>query len=522
MDADLLPAPVPDPAAHLSLRGITKRFGQVLANDAIDLDVQPGEFLGLLGENGAGKSTLMNILAGVYHPDAGGIWLRGRRVTIAHPRQAAALGIGMVHQHFTLIPELTVAENILLGLPARRGVFTDLASAGRRIREMSHQYGLEVDPSAPVWQLPVGAQQRVEILKVLYRGAGCLILDEPTAVLTPEETAPFLAMLGAMTQAGTTILFVSHKLYEVQCACQRVVILRAGRVVANARVCDTDKRQIARWMVGQDVSLVSDLRPTPRAPGDLVLEARGLASANDRGLQAFCNVDLDVHEGEIVGLAGVAGNGQNELVECLAGLRPVAAGHLRLAGQDITGRSPAARRAAGLAYVPEDRKLVGCVLDMRVDENLILGAQRTPEVARHGWLRMGEIASLAARKIAEYQIKAPGPASPARLLSGGNLQKLILAREMGRRPRLLVAAEPTRGLDVGATEYTHRQLLALRDSGCALLLISTDLDEILALSDRVLVMHRGMLLGPVDPGLGREGVGHIMLTGKPCDEGRDP
>lgn len=509
--------PNPDPA--LSLRGICKRFGTVQANDHIDLDVNAGEILGLLGENGAGKSTLMEIVAGVYQPDSGQICINGQPVMIRNPMQAAQLGIGMVHQHFTLIPELTVAENVVLASFRKHRYFGEQVQSARAyIRKVSERYGLQVDPSVPVWQLSVGARQRAEIIKVLYRGASCLILDEPTAVLTPQETDQFLSLLKTMAAEGTTVIFVSHKLSEVLSCCPRIVVLRRGRLVADLTACGATERELAHLMVGQDVSLTSDRQCAKGNPGAASLHVDCLSADNDRGLPAFSAVSFDVRQGEIVGVAGVAGNGQSELVECLAGLRSVTSGSVCLDGKDITRFSPARRRACGIAHIPEDRKGVGCILDLGFDENLILGEHRQRPVATRGWLRRSVIRERSARVIAQYRIQAPDPSVRARFLSGGNLQRLILARELARDPRVVLAVEPTRGLDVGAVEYTHQQLLQLRDQHRAILLVSTDLDEVLSMSDQVYVMHRGRFIGPLPADSGREEVGYVMLTGRELPE----
>lgn len=503
----------------LRLRGISKRFGHVQANQDISLDVYSGEILGLLGENGAGKSTLMSILSGNYQPDAGEIWWKGQPVQVKSPRDASALGIGMVHQHFTLIPELTVAENIVLGLKSSRLFFTDLGAARRRIQELSQHYGLDVDPDAHVWQLSLGLRQRVEILKILYRGSQLLVLDEPTAVLTPQEIEQLLEMLAGMAAEGCTIIFVSHKFREVRHLCRRVVVLRAGRVVGDLDVSSVNDQELARLVVGEEVSRAIEAQSSSITTQAALLQVENLAARNDLDLPAFDEVSFEVHAGEIVGVAGVAGNGQSELVACLAGLRSITGGSVRLAGVALTNCTPRQRRAAGLAHIPEDRRGVGCVLDFSLEENVILGEHYRPPAAHRGVLDASTIHKITLERLKTYHIKAGQSTAPARTLSGGNLQKLVLARELSSSPQLILAAEPTRGLDVAAVEFTYQQLLDLRGQGKGILLISSDLDEVLRLSDRIFVMHRGRLLGPLPPGVGRKEVGYSMLTGALAAEG---
>ncbi|MEJ2596690.1 MAG: ABC transporter ATP-binding protein [Anaerolineales bacterium] len=500
--------------ALLSLRGISKRFGHVQANREISLNVYPGEILGLLGENGAGKSTLMSILSGDYQPDAGEIWWKGQQVLIESPRDARALGIGMVHQHFTLIPELTVAENIVLGLKSSRPFFTDLGAARRRIDELSRHYGLEVDADAHVWQLSLGLRQRVEILKILYRGSRLLVLDEPTAVLTPQEVDQLLEMLVGMAAEGATIIFVSHKFREVRALCRRVVVLRSGQVVGDLDVTGVNDQDLARLVIGEEVSRATETPLSQTQTNPELFRVDSLSARNDLGLSAFSNVTFEVHAGEIVGVAGVAGNGQSELVECLAGLRPAATGTIYLAGLELTRCSPRQRRAAGLAHIPEDRRGVGCVLDFSLEENIILGEHYRPPAAPRGVLNASFIHRITLERLKTYRVKAGQPTLSARTLSGGNLQKLVLARELSSSPQLVLAAEPTRGLDVAAVEFTYQQFLHLRGGGKGVLLISSDLDEVLRLSDRIFVMHRGRLLGPLPRGIGRKEVGYSMLTGR--------
>lgn len=497
----------------LRITGISKRFGCVQANDDISLSVSRGEILAILGENGAGKSTFISVLAGIYKPDEGEICWEGKPVDIQNPLDAVRLGIGVVHQHFSLIPELTVVENIILGLKTGRHPFTDLRAASQRVKEISERYGLVVDPETPVWQLSLGVRQRVEILKVLYRGADLLILDEPTAVLTPQETQNLIELLKRMAAEGCAVVFVSHKLYEVRALCQRAVVLRGGRLVADTSIVGMHDSDLARLMIGEAPTSVQ-IEPAAAQSGPELLRAESLACRSDRGLMAVKDVSFQMTGGEIVGIAGVAGNGQSELIECLTGMRPSVHGKLYLDGKEITRASCRKRREAGMAHVPEDRKGTGSVLDMGLDENLILGQHRLTPFARKGLLQMQTIRSMAATLLEKYNVRAAGIAARARTLSGGNLQKVVLARELFRTPRLVVAVEPTRGLDCGAVEFTHEQFVALREQGRSVLLVSTDLDEILQLCDRVYIMYHGALLGPVSPTVGKKNIGITMLTGE--------
>jgi general nucleoside transport system ATP-binding protein len=488
------PLPQPDaPPLAVEMRGIVKQFPGVLANDAVDFDLRPGEVHALLGENGAGKSTLMNVLAGLYRPEAGEIRLDGGPVDFRSPRDAISAGLGMVHQHFTLVPSQTVTENILLGL-SRPRFRLRLGRYEDEIGELSERFGLRVDPRAKVWQITVGEQQRVEILKMLYRGVRILIMDEPTAVLAPQEIEDLFRTLRAMIASGRSVVFISHKLAEVMAIADRITVMRRGRVTAaGIRAGDTTRAELARLMVGRAV--LETVERTPGTPGDVVLSLRDLEAENDRGLPALRGVSLDVRAGEIVGIAGVAGNGQSELAQVITGLRPCR-GHVQLAGHDTANRPAGEAIRQGVAHVPEDRTGVGSAPNLSVTDNLIMKRYRQAPIA-HGWV----IDSSQARRMAEhlkddYQIAAPSVETAARLLSGGNLQRLILAREIDSQPRLMVAVQPTRGLDVGAIEGVHRLLLARRDAGSATVLISEDLDEILALSDRIAVIYEGRLRGP--------------------------
>ncbi|RME48994.1 MAG: ABC transporter ATP-binding protein [Chloroflexi bacterium] len=477
------------------MRGIVKRFPGVLANDHIDFDVHAGEVHALLGENGAGKSTLMKILYGLYQPDEGQILLNGEPVQLTSPADAIRLGIGMIHQHFMLVPSLTVAENVALGLPSSRGLLTDLDRVSLRIQELAGVYGLQVDPAAHVWQLSVGEQQRVEILKTLYRGASLLILDEPTAVLTPQEVDELFVTLRQMARDGHALIFITHKLREVFAISDRVTVLRDGRVVGRVATEETNRSELARMMVGREI--IERWEKPPARPGPVILDVSNLHCESDKGTPALRGVSFQVRAGEILGIAGVSGNGQRELAEVIAGLREATAGHIRLAGQDLTNQPPDKIIAAGLAYIPEERLTMGVIQDFSVAENAILETHTSPDLTNGPFLNLEAIRRHTARLIRDYDVRTPGQETPAKNLSGGNIQKLILARELSREPRVLVAAQPTRGVDIGATEYIHRRLIEQRNQGTAILLISEDLDEIQSLSDRIAVMYEGEIVGEV-------------------------
>jgi general nucleoside transport system ATP-binding protein len=481
------------------MRGIVKRFGQLLANDHVDLEVHRGEILALLGENGAGKTTLMNVLYGLYSRDEGEIVLDGQPVQFRSAHQAIQHGLGMVHQHFMLVPTFTVAENLVLGQPSRR--WPRLEGKGRvctRIQELSKRYRLAVKPNALVSQLSVGQQQRVEILKVLYRGAQILILDEPTAVLTPQEVNELLTILRDLARQGHTIIFISHKLHEVLACADRIVVMRDGRIVRSVKPADTTAPDLARMMVGRDVSL--RLEKPGIKPGESLLRIHDLRVLDDRDLPALRGLTLSVRAGEIVGIAGVEGNGQAELESAISGLRPVQGGSIQLGAQDITNASPRARTAAGLSCVPSDRYGYGLLTDFSVAENLVLDSFDGPPYTRRGLFRRTAINSHANTLVAEYNIRTPSIDTQAGRLSGGNAQKLVMARALARRPRVLVVAQPTRGLDVGASEYIQRRLLAERARGAAILLISTELEEVLNLADRILVLYEGQSMGELPAG----------------------
>ena len=480
----------------LEMRGITKQFPDVLANDRVDFNLEAGEVHTLLGENGAGKSTLMKILYGMYRPDAGEVLLRGRRVTVDSPSAAIEHGIGMIHQHFMLVPTLTVTENVALGLQSRRRPLTDLPTVAERIRELSETYGLQVDADALIWQLAVGERQRVEILKALYREASILVMDEPTAVLTPQEVDELIVVLRRMAADGRGLVFISHKLHEVMAVSDRITVLRDGRVAGETTPAGTDRAQLARMMVGRPVQMVPD-RPDVQL-GEPLLEVRDLHVQGDRGDEAVAAMSFSVQAGEILGLAGVSGNGQSELAQAIAGLRPVQQGSVGIDGADVTGRHPRRVRDAGLSYVPEERMRDGVIGMFSVAENLVLLNQGSEEFCRRGFLRLGAIRQHCRDLVERFAVKTPGIDVPTSNLSGGNIQKLILARELSAEPKVILAAQPTRGVDVGAAEYIHGTLVAQKASGCATLLISEDLDEVLALSDRIGVMYEGRLMGVLD------------------------
>jgi ABC-type uncharacterized transport system ATPase subunit len=481
---------------HTEMLGIVKRFPGVLACDHIDFDVRAGEVHALLGENGAGKSTLMKILYGLYQPNEGEIRLNGKPVSIKSPSDAIAHGIGMIHQHFMLVPSLTVAENVALGLKSSREPLLDLDVVSDRILELAKIYGLQIDPAAPIWQLAVGERQRVEIIKALYRGAALLILDEPTAVLTPQEVDDLFKTFHQMVADGHALIFISHKLHEVLAISNRISVLRDGRHVGTIPVEEASKQTLAQMMVGREVLLQYDLSAVKAGPPLLKIE--DLRAASDRGTEALRGVSLDVRAGEILGLAGVSGNGQRELAEVIFGLRPASGGTVSLEGQDITGKSPAALNRLGMSYIPEERMVDGVIKDFTVAENLILQDHGHPPYARSIFMSPRAIRRQCTDLIRSFNIRTPSQETPIKSLSGGNIQKLVLARELSRNPRVLIAAQPTRGVDIGATEYIHHQLLEQRAKGTATLLISEDLDEILALADRIAVIYEGQIVGVVE------------------------
>ncbi|HEY3316138.1 MAG TPA: ABC transporter ATP-binding protein [Bacillota bacterium] len=499
-------------AEIVRLEGVTKRFPGVLANDRVDLTVNTGEIHAIVGENGAGKSTLMKILYGLYRPDAGAIHLRGQKASIDTPGRAVALGIGMVHQHFMLIPAFTVAENIVLGHEPTRA-WLNFGRIQADIAELCKKYGFALDPGAFVSTLSVGEQQRVEILKVLYRGAEILILDEPTAVLVPQEVEELFANLKALKASGKTIIFISHKLDEVIEIADRVSVLRQGRMVGTVEAATTDKRTLAEMMVGRPV--LFNLTKPQVAEGDVLLEADGL-TVPGRGARPLVNrASFKVRGGQIYGIAGVEGNGQTELIEAIMGLRKLSAGAVRVAGQAATGLSPAELRQRGLAFIPEDRQKRGLVLPMTIWENLILGFQRNPTFSKPSGLKFAAIMSHSEELRKRFDIRLSNLGNPALALSGGNQQKVILAREFAHDPKVIIASQPTRGLDIGATEFVHQQILAAKGAGKAVLLVSADLEEVMSLADRIGVIYNGQIVTeiPADQATPQE-LGFYMTGGK--------
>lgn len=481
---------------HMEMIGIVKRFPGVLANDHVNFDVKAGEIHTLLGENGAGKSTLMRQLYGLYRPNEGKILINGVEKVFRSPQDAIAAGIGMIHQHFMLVPSLTVVENVALGLKSSRGPMLELDKVEKRVRELSEQYGLKVDPKAYIWQLAVGEQQRVEILKALYRGADLLILDEPTAVLTPQEVDEFFVVLRQMARDGHSLIFISHKLHEVLAISNRITVLRDGKWVGERENKDVTRAELAQLMVGRPVILQYD-RPEP-CFGEVRLKVDNLRVKGDRGEDALRGVSLELCSGEILGLAGVSGNGQRELAQALAGLRPVKDGRILLDGIDVTYASIPQRIEAGQSYIPEERMKDGAVRDFSVSDNYILEDHGKQPYSRLTFLNFKKIEELSRKAVDEFAVKTPSLKTPLKNLSGGNIQKLIMARELSRKPKVLIAAQPTRGVDIGASEYIHKRLLQQRSEGTATLLISEDLDEIRALSDRIAVIYEGKIVGIVD------------------------
>jgi simple sugar transport system ATP-binding protein len=503
------------PIQHVEMCDIVKRFPGVLANNKVCFDVTAGEVHALLGENGAGKSTLMRQLFGLYRPDQGEILIDGKPVVFHSPADAIHAGIGMIHQHFMLVQTLTVAQNVALGLTSSREPLLDLEKVTPRINELSQLYGLKVDTSAYIWQLSVGEQQRVEIIKALYRGAGLIILDEPTAVLTPQEVDDLFVTLRRMVQEGHGLIFISHKLHEVMGISDRVTVLRDGQVIGTRYTKDVTRDELVNMMVGRDVK---PLKPQPRAAGEPLLEIKGIHAMGDRGTEALKGMDLELHAGEIVGLAGVSGNGQRELAQCLAGLRKVTAGKILIDGKDLTEAPLKAHIDAGLAYIPEERMRDGAIREFSVEENVFLHEHASPKFTRGIFLNLNKMADHAQELVDQFSVKTPSLDTPIKNLSGGNIQKLIMARELSRRPHILIAAQPTRGVDIGATEYIHSRLLEQRELGTAILLISEDLDEIRTLSDRIAVIYEGQIIGVVERNQATvEQIG-LMMAGISMDE----
>ncbi len=480
----------------LELRGITKRFPGVLANDHIDLTLNEGEILALLGENGAGKTTLMNVLYGLYAPDEGEIIIRGSKVNIQEPRNAIDLGIGMVHQHFMLVPVFTVTENVMLGVESiKYGGFLDRETAAARINEISTQFGLNVDPNALVEDLPVGVQQRVEIIKVLFRQADILIFDEPTAVLTPQEVEELFKVIHSLVEQGKSLIFITHKLNEVLEIADRITVLRHGKIVGSALPAEATEASLASMMVGRDVILKVEKESSK--PGEAVLDVENLYVLDDRNLTAVNGISLQVREGEVLGIAGVQGNGQTELVEALTGLRQIESGRVTMLGRDITSSTPRKVREIGSAHVPEDRQRDGLILPFSIADNLVLNTYYEEPFARGLSLQHVNIEKVAKERVEQFDVRTPNIFVPASTLSGGNQQKVIVAREFSRPIKVLIASQPTRGLDVGSVEYIHSRIIQKRDEGCAVLLVSPELDEVINLSDRIAVMFEGKILATI-------------------------
>ena len=505
----------------VEMHDITKTWPGVVANDHVNLAVHRGEIHALVGENGAGKTTLMNILYGLIHPDSGEILINGQPAHISGPRDAIHLGIGMVHQHFMLIPPLTVAENIVLGRePGGLGSAYDIKRSRADIQDLSKRYGLAIDPDVRIEKLSVGLQQRVEILKVLYRGADILIMDEPTGVLTPQETFELFSVLRGLVAQGKTIIFITHKLREVLELSDRITVLRRGKNAGELITSETSQAEIARMMVGREVLL--RVNKTPAHPGPVVLHVEDIHALSDRGLEVLHGVSFDVHAGEIFGIAGVEGNGQSELVESLTGMRKLTSGKMAITpvenGQpgktiDITTMNALEERQFGMAHIPEDRRGSGLVLADSIENNTILGRQRWPEFSWEGFvLLLRHIAAWAKKLVTEFDVRTPSVELPVRSLSGGNQQKVIIARELASNPQVLIASQPTRGVDIGAIEFIHRRLIEERDTGKAVLLVSAELEEIRSLSDRIAVMYEGKIVDIVSPEATEEQLG-ILMTG---------
>lgn len=485
---------------------------EVLAVDDVSLEVRKGEVHALVGENGAGKTTLMNLLYGLIKPDAGEVFIDGQQVHIAHPDDAIRLGIGMVHQHFKLVPSFSIAQNIMLGIEPNRAGFIDHAQESETVRKLASDYGLPLDPNVPVADISVGMQQRVEILKTLQRNAQILILDEPTAVLTPQEVHELYTVIRRLAQDGRTVILITHKLLEVKDVADRVSVMRRGRMVGTYNVADVSIRDMANLMVGREVIL--QVEKTPAQPKAVVLNVENILVAGNGGIPAVFGVSLEVRAGEILGIAGVNGNGQTELVEAIAGLRPVDLGRIELLGQDITNRTVRSRREAGMAHIPEDRMVMGLNLKTNLDENVVVTHYQNPPYSERGVFRKEQVKKLAEKIIGAFQIKSARVGEEIRTLSGGNLQKVVLGRELDGSPKFIIANQPTRGLDVGSIEFVHKTLIAERDAGAAVLLVSVELEEILSLSDRIAVMFSGRIMDILDiRDANEEDIGILMAGG---------
>lgn len=496
----------------IEAKNLSKKFPGVLANDNVSLTLEKGEILALLGENGAGKSTLVKMIYGLYGSDGGELFIKGKKVEFHSPAEAIAMGIGMVHQHFQLVPVMTVAENIVLGAEKVKGIKFDLDAAEKEVTELSIKYGLEVDAKARIEDLPVGMQQRVEILKMLYRKADILIMDEPTAVLTPQETDELLKVMQSFAEKGVGVIFITHKLREVLAIADRVVVLRNGKVVGTARPKETDQEGLATMMVGR--SVVLDVQKGSASPKEVVLQIKNLNVQDDRKLPAVKDLTLDVRAGEIVGIAGVEGNGQRELVQAITGLRKIDSGTVVIGNEDVTKLSPHKIHELGVAHVPEDREKDGLVAGYSIADNSVLNRFDEKEFSKAGVRQTGAIRALATKLVEKFDVRTPSIDTSAGSLSGGNKQKLVIARELIWGPKLLIAAQPTRGVDVGSIEFIHNQIVAARDAGSAVLLVSAELDEVLGLADRVAVMYAGKIVKILDEkDAERNKVGRLMAGG---------
>lgn len=501
----------------LEMKNICKYFAGVRANYNVNLTVRRGEVHALLGENGAGKSTLMNILYGLYKQTSGDIWLNGEKVEIDSPNKAIELGIGMVHQHFMLVPALSVIENVVLGMKSGKNGILDLKEATEKFKKIANEYHMDLDPHALVWQLSVGQQQRLEILKAIYRGAKLFILDEPTAVLTPQEVDELFKMIRQLVAQGNTIIFISHKLNEVMEICDRMTVLRLGEVIGTIEAADTNKEELAKMMVGKAVFFEYEKARIDSSAQKKVLEIKDLEFTNSRGVKALNKLNLEVKSGEVLGIAGVDGNGQTELVEIITGISKAAGGHIFLNGEDITNKSPLDILKRKVSHIPGDRLKHGVVLDMSLVENILLVNYFLPEFSKNGFLRLNFLEEYATRVLRDYQVKTPSEHELMRNLSGGNQQKVVLGRELQRKHELLIAMQPARGLDIGATEFVQSNIVKERDNGTAVLLVSTELEEIYAISDRIAVIYEGEIMGIVTPEYPVEKLG-LMMAGMRLEE----
>lgn len=496
----------------LELKGITKRFPGVVANDSISFQLKRGEIHALLGENGAGKSTLMSIVFGLYQPDEGEIYVNGKPVVMDNPNKAIELGIGMVHQHFKLVEPFTVTENIILGMEPKNGAKIDIKGASKKVKELSEKYGLDVDPMATIESISVGMQQRVEIIKTLYRGADILIFDEPTAVLTPQEIGELLEIMRRLVAEGKSIILITHKLKEIMEIADACTIIRRGKVIESLQVAHSNPQELAEKMVGKAVNFKTEKQKA--IPKDVLLDVKDLVVAGEKGRNAINHLSISLREGEIVGIAGVDGNGQTELIEALTGMRPIQSGDILLEGKSMVNQSPRTISEAGVSHIPEDRHKHGLILDFSVSENAILQTYYQKEMSPNGFINKKAMDELSTRLVKEFDIRTPGIETKVRSMSGGNQQKIIIAREIERQPKVLIAAQPTRGLDVGAIEFVHKQLISQRDQGKGVLLISFELEEILNVADRILVLFDGEIVGETTPETTSDQELGLMMAGK--------